>query len=660
MEENNYMGKWELACIVFNCLVYKIFTPYSENFESFGGSAAWLTALFSGAVFLLILWFVLKIYSPYADDGLLLTLKYRSGRFAYTLISFIAIIWFVFGIGYAAYAASSALKMVVYINSPFWFIILFFAIGALGAVICGERAVRRLHSLNALGVGFALIAISLLSLRYADIYNMTPILGKGTTSVFGKGLSTLFIYSDIVVIFFLPKRGGDYSFKKTVMWSAAAAVLVNIIVVTAFTLNMPFELAENIALPIYPLTKTANLGKFPARLDSMYQVALISSVLLYISLALHIAIKCLKSVKKKSKIATAVILCIAMCTSLCGCYDSKEVEEKAYIIALGVDNGETEKYRYTFQISNPLESGGSIGTEEKAAKNSSGSDEGNKTVDNIVIEAYNYHIALDRLKSVLSKEADMSHIKLIVYSFDIAESGAMEHSELLLSEREIRPGTNLCLADSAEKFLVSVKPTLEESTVRYYELYLRNYNIPYAPVTELRDFVGRSKDNGYDAVVPISGEDGLSGMGIFADGILKEKLSGEEVFIYKMLCGDLNKASASDGENGIFISNSGNPKIKIKNAGNTPNIEITLTLKIEGDYNSEALVNMLKSKSEDLLYKISSAGCDILGIGRYLKKNCLTQDEWLSTNWNNLFENSKFSLDILTEKTKITEKLQNS
>lgn len=649
MNERTSMGRWELSCIVFNSLVYKIFTPYSENFEQFGGSAAWLTALFSGLVFLVILWFILKLYTPYADDGLLLSLKYRRGGFVFRIISLLAIAYFTFGIGYASYSACSALKSVAYINSPFWFIILFFAIPAITTLIFGGRAIRRLHSLNALGVGIALISISLLSLRYADIYNMTPVLGKGAVSVLAKGLSTLFIYSDVIVIFFLPKKGADYSFKKTVMLSAASAVLVNILVVTAFSLNMPAELAEKMALPIYPLTKTANLGKFPARLDSVYQVALITSALLYISISLRIIVKCFSCIKIKAKSLKAVALCIALCTLLCGCYDSREVEEKAYIIALGIDEGENDKYCYTFQISNPLKSGGSIGAEEKASEESSDSKEGNKTVDNIVIEAYNYHIALDKLKSVLSKEADISHIKVIVYSTDIAKKDSLSHSELLLSEREIRPGTNLCLATSAKDFLFSVKPTLEESTVRYYELYFRNYEIPYAPVTELRDFVGRSADAGYDAVIPISNENALSGMGIFADGILKDTLSGEDVFIYKMLCGDLKKASTNDGSSTFFISNTRKPKINVNLNGNTPHIEIIVDLSIDGKGSFDTISAMLKTKAEDLLKKTSSAECDIIGIGRYVKKDYLTQESWEAVDWKNLFKNSTFSVDIRTK-----------
>lgn len=654
LSEKNYMSKWELGCIVFNSLTYKIFTHYSESFAHYGGSAAWLTAVFSGIVFLAALGIILKIYSPASDAGLTAYIKNRCNGFASIIISAAATLYFSFGICYAAYSACTALKIISYTQSPVWYILVFFIIGAVVSAVFGEKSVRRLHSLNTLGVGTALVSIAVLSFRYADAFNIMPIFGKGISSTFGRGLATLFMYSDIAVIFFLPKHDANYSFSKTVMLSAACAVAVNIIVVTALSLNMPYELSEKLTLPVYPLTKTANLGKFPVRLDSIYQIALISSSLLYISLALSIVIRNVKSFSLKKRHIGAAALCLALCLPLCGCYDSKEVEEKAYIIALGIDNGYSEKYRYTFQISNPLESGGSIGAEQKADESSTGNSNENKTVDNIIIEAADYYTALDKLKSHLSKEADVSHIKVIVYSYDVAYTDTLTHSELLLNEREIRPGTNLCLSESAENFLMSVNPTLEESTVRYYELFFRNRNLPYAPVTELRDFVGRSADSGHDAVIPIADENGLSGMGVFSNGILKDKLSGEEVLIYKLLCGTL---PISGIDNNNIIKSSKRSDISVSVYNSIPEVNIKIYTDVNNGINFDAL-NNLCNRAEVLLYRLSEENCDILGIGRYVKKSCLTQVEWENMNWNSLYPNSRFYVKIFTNNVRNTQNLQ--
>ena len=205
MDNKYYMGRWELFCLVFNSLIYKIFTHYPSSFIRIGGSAAWVTAAFVSVIFFILLLAILHFYTPYASKGLTEAVRERFGNLPACLISVIAVIYFSFSAYYALSSVCRALKDVSYIISPQIFTGAFILIAAVLIAFCGKAAVRRIHSLSALGVGAAAIIIAVLSMRYADIYNLMPILGNGVESVFGKGASTLFIYSDILVIFFLLK-----------------------------------------------------------------------------------------------------------------------------------------------------------------------------------------------------------------------------------------------------------------------------------------------------------------------------------------------------------------------------------------------------------------------------------------------------------------------
>ena len=119
------------------------------------------------------------------------------------------------------------------------------------------------------------------------------------------------------------------------MNSARIGVLLNVLVILAVTLNI--NPAERIDLPLYPLTKTANIGKLSARLDAAYQVVLIVSALVYLSLAVRILLTCFRKASFKIRRTGGAILCLVLCLSLCGCYDGNEVEENAYAVAVGVD-----------------------------------------------------------------------------------------------------------------------------------------------------------------------------------------------------------------------------------------------------------------------------------------------------------------------------------
>ncbi len=646
MNKKQDMGRWELGCLVFNSLVYKILTHYTATFAKCSGSASWLTAIFSGALFLALLWLVLRLYAPFSQKGLIEAVRERFGNTSASLIAFLGIVYFLFSLCYALSLVCNALKSVSYTTSPLLYIGFFLVLSSVIILVCGENAICRVHSLSALGVAAAVAIISIMSLKYADPHNLTPILGTGPLKVLGSGLSTLFLYSDILIIFFLPKHKEGVSFSKTVMLSAIIATALNIFVIAAAALNVPYELAQRISLPIYPLTKTANFGKLPLRLDTLYHTALIVSAILYVSLALNIILRCVKALRTKAKAIGVSLLCLLVCFCVTGCYDSSEIEENAYIIALGIDKGESEDFKYTFQISNPLQSGGSMGAEEKAEENSSSSSEGNKTVDNIVVEADDYFLAQDKLKQILSKDAKMSHLKLIVFSEEIASAGALEHSELLLHEREIRPGTNLCLADNASDYLFSVNPTLEESTVRYYELFFRNRDVPSAPVTELRDFVGRSINSSYDAVMPIVGKEGLSGMGLFSDGIMKTTASAEETFFYKLLCDDLKRVAIDYNDTSYMVSTRKKPKVRTSITNDIPTADIEVCIKTvppaDGNF-----IKSLERRAETFLYKTSRSDCDILGIGRRFKVQFPTQKKWEAFDWSSKYKNCRFNIEIM-------------
>ncbi len=643
MKDAFTVGRWELGCIVFNSLVYRIFSSSAKCYIDKAGSASWLNAAFSALLFLLVLFLIARLYRIHSQKSITDRIRERFGKGGENVFKIALIIYFLISGFFAVINGCGALRETAFPKSSLWFTALFLTASGVLIACMGIKAVKRVHSLCAVSVATALLLISLFAMRYGDISNLFPILGKGGENVFLKGASNIFMYTDILVIFFFAERKRN-SYMKTVAVAAALAVVLNVLITFAFSLNFSYELAEKINIPIYPLTKFASAGKLSARLDFAYLISLILTTVLYLSLALSIIIRIFNSLPKKRMQGIGVIfLCFFLCFGLCGCRDSNEIEQNAYITALGVDKGSEEKYEVTFQISNPLNSGGGGEEEDKKEKS--------KSTDNISVEAEDFYESLDKLKSIISKQPNMSHMKLAVYSKEIAKNDALKISEILLKEREIRPEVNLCLSDSAREFLENVNPTLEENTVRYYELFFGNEDIPYAPVSELRDFVGKSTDKAYDAVIPVIDDNVLSGMGIFHNGCLEEILSGSEVEIYKLLRGELRNAAVS----GIIISSDGKVKLDIYKQDDIWKCDIKARVKIKNDDNIENKIKnefsaLLSDEGEELLYKIRNKKCDVFGFGRKIKESVLTEREWENTDIDSIYQNMVFRVEITGDK----------
>ncbi len=210
---------------------------------------------------------------------------------------------------------------------------------------------------------------------------------------------------------------------------------------------------------------------------------------------------------QRLKALLPAILCVFL---LCGCFDDKEIDETAYIIAIGIDCAGESDYKYTFQFSAPLamSGGGDEGGSKKEVSDDDPNaiaDSGNPGVHNVIIKAADFYVAKNMLNNFLSKNIDMSHLKIIVFSPEVDRSGYVSHSQMFLHEREVRPHTCLAVAErSAEEFIRSVNPELEVNTAKYYELMSLRSNNVYAPVKMLRDFADSSGETGKDAVLPIA------------------------------------------------------------------------------------------------------------------------------------------------------------
>ncbi len=632
--KRKYLGKWEFGCLVFHTCFYKIFTTYPKQLYAISGTAGWLTALYTGVLFLGIFSLILFLIERYRPHLPKVFLQWGSILLAgYWLLA----------AGYALGEYTYVLQEVAFPRSPRWFLGGILLLGAVVTVLCGGKAVYRMHSLTVLGVGLSMAVVAILGIKYAQPIYLTPWLGKGAERVFGSGLSSLFFYTDSILIFqLIPKCRKEVSVCRTGFVGAVLAVALNVTLVLVSSMSHSPALNGVSANLIYPLTKAAYFGNFWSRMDAIYLLALMTSGFLYLAMALHLfflAVRGIGKISIRGKKTAAVCLVGILCVSLTGCYDSREVEAAAYTVALGIDKGESQRFRYTFQLSNPLELGGSMETSsDSQGKGEEEDTKENKTVSNIVIEAEDFYLALNHLKSHLSKEPDFSHLKLLVFSVDSAKEGILEHASLLFREQEVRPSTNVCLAESAEDFLKKVKPTLEQSTARYYELFFQNQNTPYAPVVELREFVSRGTDGGWDPVLPVATPEKLTGIGIFQKGTLIATMDGKGAMLYGLLSGDAEEIAIRAGNSTFLVSSRKPPGFHMEK--NRIGVKTCLSAKVLSGTEEESVVlqQELEKEMTAFLQETVRLKTDVLGMGGWFRCGMLQEEEWKQLNWHEELE----------------------
>ena len=375
------------------------------------------------------------------------------------------------------------------------------------------------------------------------------------------------------------------------------------------------------------------------------------------------------------------ILVLFVCMTfvlLCGCYDANDAPETAYLISLGIDKGENG-YLYTFQLASP--------SDKKEG-------EDGKTVKNVVIGAKDFYTARNMFSNYLSKRLNMSHLKMIVCSKEIAESSFLEHSQLFAREREVRPGTYLATASgSAESFLKAVNPMLEGNTAKYYELINTDKSMFYAPRKTLGEFLSDVETLDKSGVLPVARVSGfeksdeirneqsekgepvkagifrvsdskteLFGMGIFKKGRLIGISDGNDALMYNILSGfsknfDMSIVSPYDENKTLSfkVSLNDKPKISVSAEGK---IKINVVVSGELEYIGKPDENDIKKIAStsiekalrDFLEKTSRVyGTDVLKIGNQIKKNYLTQKDFENIRWEEKYPKAEFFVSVLFE-----------
>lgn len=376
-------------------------------------------------------------------------------------------------------------------------------------------------------------------------------------------------------------------------------------------------------------------------------------------------------------------------TTLSGCYDSRGIEDLAYVTALGIDILDNDVLSLTFQISIP------------GISSESGSSQSSKT-ENTTVQCSSIDAGISLVNSYISKQINLSHCKAIIFSEKIASKGLNKYIDTLSNNIEIRPNCNIIISRcSAKDFIENATPSIETLTARYYEVALKSSEYTgYTTATELATFVSDVKNSFVQASAilggintgekdltekPYVGIDGnykadqtpiddinnieTFGTAVFHDDKLVGELSGLETICFLLVSDKIESCTISvpspfetESEIDLLIRKSKNSKISVEIINGSPYISVDLFLEAHGltlnetvDYTSIKDIKQIESSSEkylkslitNFLYKTSKEfNSDISGFGKYALSKYLTWQDWENSNWNENYKNAFFNVTI--------------
>ncbi|WP_062107033.1 Ger(x)C family spore germination protein [Bacillus niameyensis] len=181
-----------------------------------------------------------------------------------------------------------------------------------------------------------------------------------------------------------------------------------------------------------------------------------------------------------------VFYCIFPLFILSGCWDQEEIEERAYVVVLGLDKSEDNLIDVTFQIANPQRAT----SQEADVQNEPPS-------DIVTITASDVLDAKELANTIVSREMNFDHLRTMIIEEELAKTELFPHIlGSAIVDPEIRRDVNLIVSkEKARKFIDKNKPKLETRPHKYYSFMVRRWiETAYSPQADINRYFLRISD----------------------------------------------------------------------------------------------------------------------------------------------------------------------
>lgn len=382
-----------------------------------------------------------------------------------------------------------------------------------------------------------------------------------------------------------------------------------------------------------------------------------------------------------------VVFIIAFSSS----YLSLSIDNLAYVLAIGIDKGNDNNLKVSFQFS----------TTTKTTE--SGASEKTPTIMDSV-EAPSLSTAFNLMNSYMGKELNLSHCKVIIFSEEFAYSGISEEIYTLINNTQVRPSANIVVSKcNAKYYMEQTSPELENLLSKYYEIFTNSSKYSgFKPDATIGDFFNglicktcepvailgglsseKPENQGNNHIqenynvkanqTPIEGENGSENIGIaaFKDDALVGELCALETTSFLIIKNQIDRflvsiADPNDTNNyiDIYLTPEKSTSITVDSSSNSPYIKLKTAFSgriysmsndskyLEPeilDQISETCSKYLESVLSDYLYKTAKEfKSDINGFGKFALNNFFTTQDFDIYNWTDNYQNSFFEVHVDT------------
>lgn len=371
---------------------------------------------------------------------------------------------------------------------------------------------------------------------------------------------------------------------------------------------------------------------------------------------------------------TAVLLLLFLALPLCGCSAAGQVENQAYVIALGVDRSADGGIELSVQV--PKISGGQSSSEDGSSA---------EEYLSVSVRADSYEHAVERLNWAMPKDMNLSQIELIVLSEEIAaERYCRELIDRISNTERLFAAANVVICSGkAKPFVEALSPTLGSRLSADISAALEHYRSigvisgsSLAYLNYLSNSVYSDPTVAYAACVPADQEENSApasalssrslssalsedlqspleirylGVAILADGSLQGVLRGDQAILANLISNRLDRFRYTCGGESLEFTPVGKCRVQIDTNADPVRIRLSLHLTVaDQEYIPEEYVmrDVLERDMREVISAAQRINADPFGFAEVAAGNFWTLEDWISYNWRQRFRHAEVEIKL--------------
>ena len=313
------LGKWEAIILVFAIVINHIILGLPRSIVAKHASASILNVIYISAVVLILVFLISKLLEHFPGLDIIDIAEFLGGKFLKIGVSILFLIYITFITGVLLRSFSEGLKLIFFPRTSLSIIMILFLIAIVIMNKLNIVSIARANLFFTILVAFSIIFIFIGNWKNLTFQKIFPILGNGAYTTFFSGLSDLFAFGGIACIYLLPpylKKQKD--FKSVAYTSVGLSAFFLLISVATLVFIFPPTIIEQQIFPIYLASRFITFSRFFQRLDALFLLIWLLSVICYLAIILYFSTNIFKRVTnlKYSKLVCTLFALFIFGTAL--------------------------------------------------------------------------------------------------------------------------------------------------------------------------------------------------------------------------------------------------------------------------------------------------------------------------------------------------------